>query len=59
MLPRVHFDLLVKQSWSNRYYKTFFAWEQFIVMLWGMFYRCDSMGEVCDSMWSLAGKLYY
>jgi len=55
MLPRDQFDLLARQSRSNRYYKTFFAWEQLIVMLFGIFSRCDSMGEVCDSMRALAG----
>ena len=59
MLPRDQFDLLARQSGSNRYYKTFFAWEQLIVMLFGIFSRCDSMGEVCDSMRALAGKLNY
>jgi len=59
MLPRDQFDLLVKQCGSDRYYKTFFSWEQLIVMLFGIFSRCDSMGEVCDSMRALAGKLNY
>jgi len=59
MLPREQFDLLVKQCGSDRYYKTFFSWEQLIVMLFGIFSRCGSMGEVCDSMRALAGKLNY
>jgi hypothetical protein len=59
MLPREQFDLLVKQCGSDRYYKTFFSWEQLILMLFGIFSRCDSMGEVCDSMRALAGKLNY
>lgn len=59
LLPRELFDLLVKQCGSDRYYKSFFAWEQLIVMLFGIFSRCDSMGEVCDGMRALAGKLNY
>lgn len=59
ILPKDQFDLLVKQCNSDRYYKTFFSWEQLIVMLFGIFSRCDSMGEVCDSMRALAGKLNY
>lgn len=59
MLPKDQFDILVKQCGSDRYYKTFFSWEQLIVMLFGIFSRCDSMGEVCDSMRALAGKLNY
>lgn len=59
MLPKEQFDLLVNQCGGDRYYKTFFSWEQLIVMLFGIFSRCDSMGEVCDSMRALAGKLNY
>lgn len=59
ILPREQFDLLVNQSGSDRYYKSFFSWEQLIVMLFGIFSRCDSMGEVCDGMRALAGKLNY
>lgn len=59
MLPREQFDLLVKQHGCDRYYKTFFSWDQLIVMLFGIFSRCDSMGEVCDGMRALAGKLNY
>ena len=51
--------LLVRQCGSDRYYKTFFSWDQLIVMLFGIFSRCDSMGEVCDGMRALAGKLNY
>jgi hypothetical protein len=28
MLPREQFDLLVQQCGSDRYYKTFFSWDQ-------------------------------
>lgn len=58
-LPREQFDLLVKQYGSDRYYKSFFSWEQLVVMLFGIFSRCDSMGEVCDGMRAMAGKLNY
>jgi hypothetical protein len=59
ILPREQFDLLVGQCGSDRYYKSFFSWEQLVVMLFGIFSRCDSMGEVCDGMRALAGKLNY
>ena len=29
------------------------------MMLFGIFSRCDSMGEVCDGMRALSGKLNY
>ncbi|MCA1759977.1 MAG: IS4 family transposase [Bacteroidales bacterium] len=59
MLPKEQFDLLVRKCGSDRYYKSFFSWEQLVVMLFGIFSRCDSMGEVCDGMRALAGKLNY
>ena len=59
ILPKDQFDLLVNQLKTDRYYKTFFSWDQLIVMLFGIFSRCDSMGEVCDGMRALSGKLNY
>jgi hypothetical protein len=59
ILLREQFDLLVRKCGSDRYYKSFFSWEQLVVMLFGIFSRCDSMGEVCDGMRALAGKLNY
>jgi len=59
LIPRDKFNELVIQCKSDRYYKTFFSWEQLITMLFGIFSRCDSMGEVCDGMRALAGKLNY
>jgi len=59
LIPRDKFNELVIQCKSDRYYKTFFSWEQLVTMLFGIFFRCDSMGEVCDGMRALAGKLNY
>jgi hypothetical protein len=59
LIPRDKFTELVIQRKTDRYYKTFFSWEQLITMLFGIFSRCDSMGEVCDGMRALAGKLNY
>lgn len=59
LLPRDKFDLLVKQHKSDRYYKTFPAWDELVTLLFGIFSRCDSMGEVCDGMQTLQGKLNY
>ena len=59
MLPRDEFNLLVNKHRSDRYYKTLFSWDQLVLMLFGIFSRCDSMGEVCDGMGALAGKLNY
>jgi hypothetical protein len=59
LLPKNKFKKLVKRYQSDRYYKTFFSWEQLITMLYGVLSRCDSMGELCDSMRALHGKLNY
>jgi len=56
-IPRTKFDYLVRKHQSDRYYKTFDSWTHLITMLFGILSRCDSMGEVCDGMGALAGKL--
>lgn len=56
-VPRNKFDLLVMKHRSDRYYKTFDSWTQLVTMLFGVLSRCDSMGEICDGMQGLAGKL--
>ena len=57
LIPRNKFDLLVSSHKSDRYYKTFDSWKHLMTMLFGILSRCDSMGEVCDGMQALAGKL--
>ena len=59
MIPRDKFNELVIQRKSDKYYKTYYSWEQLVTMLFGIFTRCDSMGEVCDGMRAMAGKLSY
>jgi hypothetical protein len=59
LIPRDTFNELVIKCKSDRYYKAFFSWEQLLTMLYGIFSRCDSMGEVCDGMRAMAGKLNY
>ncbi|MDR1102661.1 MAG: DUF4372 domain-containing protein [Tannerella sp.] len=48
LIPKEKFEGLAIKCGSDRYYKRFFSWEQLITMLFGIFSRCDSMGEVCD-----------
>lgn len=59
LLPRGKFDLLVRKHQSDRYYKSFSSWQQLVTLLFGIFSRCDSMGELCDGMRALDGKLNY
>jgi len=59
ILPREQFDLIVRHCGSDRDYKSFFSWQQLVVMLFAIFLHCDSMGAVFDRMRALAGKLNY
>ena len=59
MLPRNKFDDLVSKHNSDKYYKTFPAWIEFISLLFGILSRCDSSGEICAGMQGLQGKLSY
>ena len=59
IIPRDKFDMLVRQHDSDRYFKTFKSWEHMITMLFGIFSWCDSMGEICDGVRALGGKLNY
>ncbi len=56
-IPKSKFDLLAQEYQTDRYYKTFSAWTQLVTMLFGVFSRCDSMGEICDGMLAMQGKL--
>ncbi len=58
-LPKDKFEELVHKHASDRYYKRFTSWTQLVTMLFGVFSRCDSMGEVCSGMLALEGKLNY
>lgn len=56
-LPKSKFDVLVKGHQTDRYYKSFSSWTQLVTLLFGVFSRCDSMGEICDGMLAMQGKL--
>ena len=56
-IPRNKFNHLVVNHQSDRYYKKFDSWTHLLTMLFGILSRCDSMGEVCDGMRALEGKL--
>lgn len=56
-IPRSEFDVLALTHQTDKHYRTFTAWTQLITMLFGILNRCDSMGEICDGMMGLQGKL--
>lgn len=57
LIPKNKFDLLAQKHQTDRYYKAFPAWTQLVTLLFGVFSRCDPMGEVCDGMLAMQGKL--
>jgi len=59
LVPRGIFDDCVRLFQSDKYYKQFSSWDQLMLMLFGIFARCDSMGEVCDGLRAMDGKLNY
>jgi len=59
LFPRNKFDELVAKHNSDKYYKSFPSWTEFISLLFGILSRCDSSGEICAGMQGLQGKLSY
>jgi hypothetical protein len=57
MVPKALFDKIVIENKSNRYYKSFSSWDEFITLMFGILTRCDSAREICDGMAALGGKL--
>jgi len=56
-IPKDKFNLLVRKHNSDHYYKTFDSWTRITTLLFGILSRCDSMGEICDGMRAMEGKL--
>ena len=59
LIPRAVVEKVVLQHQSDRYYKSFSTWDEFVTLLFGVFERCDSAREVCDGMATMSGKLNY
>lgn len=57
LLGAIDLDSIVKRHNADHYYKSFKAKTQLITMLFGIISRCDSMGEICEGMRALTGKL--
>lgn len=56
-IPKDKFDLLVRKHNVHHYYKSFDSWTHLVTLLFSIFSCCDSMGEICDGMRALDGKL--
>ena len=58
-IPREVFDGIVLGQKSDYRCQTFSTWDELVILLFGIFERCDSAREVCDGMAALGGKLNY
>lgn len=53
----VNIGALIQKHNSDRYYKAFKTRTQLFTLLFGIFSRCDSMGEICEGLRAMGGKL--
>jgi len=57
LLAVININSIVKRHDADRYYKSYKARTQLLTMLFGIISRCDSMGEICEGMRAMSGKL--
>lgn len=57
LLGVINLESIIKNHKADYYYKSFKAKTQLITMLFGILSRCDSMGEICEGMRAMQGKL--
>lgn len=57
LIDKWTFTDLVRDKKSDYYYKAYKSWDQMVTMLFGILSRCDSMGEICEEMKAMRGKL--
>ncbi len=57
LIDKADFASLVKSKKADHYYKAFKSWDHLVTLLFGTLSRCDSMGEICEGMRGLSGKL--
>jgi len=57
LLGAINLESIIKRDEADRYYKSFKAKTHLITMLFGILSRYDSMGEICEGMRAMSGKL--
>lgn len=57
LINKTDFNRLVNRTESDYYYKSFHCWPHLVTMLFGILSRCDSMGEICEGLQAMRGKL--
>jgi hypothetical protein len=58
LLPRNHFEYLVKKHEGNSYMKTYSCWNHFLVMLWAQLTGRESLRDIESSLRAHKDKLY-
>lgn len=58
LLPRDHFEYLVKKHEGNSYMKTYSCWNHFLVMLWAQLTGRESLRDIESSLRAHKDKLY-
>lgn len=58
LLPRDHFEYLVKKHEGNSYKKTYSCWNHFLVMLWAQLTGRESLRDIESSLRAHKDKLY-
>ena len=58
LLPRDHFEYLVKKHEGNSYMKTYSCWNHFLVMLWSQLTGRESLRDIESSLRAHKDKLY-
>ena len=59
LIPREVVNRVIIKHQSDPYYKSFSSWDELVTILFGIFERCDSARELCDSVAATSGKLNY
>ena len=57
LLGVINLESIIRKHKSDYYYKAFKSKTHIITMLFGILSRCDSMGEICEGMRAMRGKL--
>ena len=57
LIDKADFYKIVREKNSDYYYKAFKSWTHLTTMLFGILSRCDSMGETCEGLRAMSGKL--
>ena len=58
LLPRDHFEYLVKKHGGNAYVKSYSCWNHYLVMLWAQLSGRESLRDIESSLRAHREKLY-